>query len=49
MANPSAVFCEEQGGQYFLNDEGEIKAGSCKLTDGKVVEAWEYYRANHKE
>jgi putative hemolysin len=39
MANPSAVFCEEQGGEYSL------KEGTCTLPDGSVVDAWEYYRA----
>lgn len=39
IANPSAVFCEEQGGQYSLEEE------TCTLPDGSVVDAWEYYRA----
>jgi putative hemolysin len=38
IANPSAVFCEEQGGTYSLDDE------TCTLTDGSVVDAWDYYR-----
>ena len=39
IANPSAVFCEEQGGTYSLAD------GTCTLPDGSVVDAWDHYRA----
>jgi putative hemolysin len=38
LANPAAVFCEEQGG---------IVSGvepMCELSDGTVVDAWEYFR-----
>lgn len=38
IANPSAVFCEEQGGIYSLDD------GTCTLPDGSVVDAWDYFR-----
>ena len=38
--NPSAVFCEEQGGEYLLD------TGECRLADGTVRDAWEYFRAN---
>jgi putative hemolysin len=39
LANPAAVFCEEQGG---------VTSGPepmCELPDGSVVDAWEFYRA----
>lgn len=39
LANPAAVFCEEQGG---------IVSGvepMCELPDGTTVDAWEYFRA----
>ena len=38
--NPSAVFCEEQGGEYLL------ETGECRLADGTVRDAWEYFREN---
>lgn len=41
MANPSAVFCVEQGGEYLLS------TGQCKFSNGDLMDAWEYYRANH--
>jgi len=40
LANPAAVFCEEQGG------EAELDTGLCLLADGSSVDQWEYYRAN---
>ena len=39
IANPAAVFCEEQGG-VVSGDEP-----MCELPDGSVVDAWEYYRS----
>lgn len=40
LANPAAVFCEEQGG-VTSGDEP-----MCELSDGSVVDAWEYFRDN---
>ena len=39
LANPAAVFCEEQGGAVFGPEP------MCGLPDGTTVDAWEYYRA----
>ncbi len=39
LANPAAVFCEEQGGTVSGPEP------MCELPDGSVVDAWEYYRA----
>lgn len=41
MANPAAVYCVEQGGEYNLQDS------RCTLADGSVVNAWDYYYAHH--
>jgi putative hemolysin len=38
LANPAAVFCEEQGGTVSGPEP------MCELPDGTVVDAWEYYR-----
>ena len=38
LPNPSAVFCQEQGGEYLLD------TGECRLADGTVRDAWEYFR-----
>ncbi|CAH0525837.1 putative hemolysin [Vibrio hippocampi] len=41
MANPAAVFCEEQG-------EYDLKTGQCKLKSGEVVDAWEFFRQHNQ-
>ena len=40
MANPAAVFCEEQGGRAFGPEP------MCGLPDGTTVDAWDYYRSS---
>jgi uncharacterized protein len=37
LANPAAVFCEDSGGVYSLDD------GTCTLPDGSVVDGWQYF------
>jgi hypothetical protein len=37
IANPAAVFCEDSGGTYALDD------GTCTLPDGRVVDGWAYF------
>ncbi len=39
IANPAAVFCEEQGGAVSGDEP------MCELLDGSIVDAWEYYRS----
>ncbi|MCJ2376489.1 DUF333 domain-containing protein [Vibrio sp. ZSDZ34] len=43
QANPAAVYCVESGGEYMLENS------ECKLPDGSVVNAWDYYRENHPQ
>ena len=43
VANPAAMFCEEQGGRVFGAEP------MCELPDGKTVEAWDYYRSSTSE
>jgi putative hemolysin len=38
LANPAAVFCEEQGGTVSGAEP------MCELPNGTVVDAWEYFR-----
>lgn len=49
MADPSAVFCEEQGGEYLIGENADGQFGQCKLLDGTLVDSWEYYRAEHQD
>ena len=45
IANPAAVFCEEEGGTYKTVEEEAGSRGVCVLADGDEVDAWEYFRA----
>ena len=45
LANPASVFCVEQGGTYALG-QADGSGGTCTLPDGRVVDAWEFFRAN---
>lgn len=49
MANPASVFCEKQGGKSEIRKNADgSEYGVCRLPNGKVVEEWEYFRANNK-
>ena len=43
VANPAAVYCGVQGGTYSAEDE------TCTLTDGRVVDSWEFFRCETEE
>jgi putative hemolysin len=45
LANPAATFCVEQGGTYALS-QPDGSGGTCTLSDGRVVDAWDFLRAN---
>jgi putative hemolysin len=47
MANPSAVYCEEQNMTYEIrtNPDGS-QTGVCILSDGTECDGWEYYRGD---
>jgi hypothetical protein len=47
MANPSAVYCEEQNLTYEIrtNPDGS-QSGVCILSDGTECDGWEYYRGD---
>lgn len=47
IANPAAVFCEDQGGSYHIVDEESGARGICILPDGEKVDAWEFFRAQN--
>ena len=49
MANPASVFCEQQGGKSVnRKDKDGNEYSVCVFSNGKEVDEWEYYRANHK-
>ncbi|WP_243721937.1 amidohydrolase family protein [Meridianimarinicoccus aquatilis] len=47
IANPAATFCALQGGAYAIVQNAEGQRGICTLTDGREVDAWEYFREQH--
>lgn len=46
IANPASEFCVQQGGRVEIRDGADGQVGFCHLPDGKVIEEWEYFRAN---
>lgn len=45
--NPAAVYCVEEGGAYqIVQSKGGVR-GLCVLPDGRVVDAWDYFRERH--
>jgi len=48
LANPSAVYCVQQGGKYDIVDGEEGQTGTCTLTTGKICEGWAYFRGECK-
>ena len=49
MANPSSQYCVSVGGQSFTKkDVDGNEVGYCKLSDGQIVDEWDFFRKNHK-
>jgi len=46
IANPASVFCAKSGGRSEIRNSPTGQYGVCILPDGRVVDEWEYYRAN---
>ncbi|MEM8570471.1 MAG: DUF333 domain-containing protein [Pseudomonadota bacterium] len=46
--NPAAVFCGESGGSYAIVAGADGQRGVCTLADGREVDAWDYFRAQHQ-
>ncbi len=49
LANPAATYCIAQGGLYGIRDGADGQFGICKLPDGTDIDAWTYFRRNHKD
>ncbi|HLE06304.1 MAG TPA: DUF333 domain-containing protein [Candidatus Nanoarchaeia archaeon] len=47
LANPAAVYCNEQGGEYLTEIEANSTASFCKFPNGSLINAWDYFRANN--
>ena len=46
MANPASTFCVEQKGKIEIRKETNGEVGYCHLSNGQIVEEWEFFRAN---
>lgn len=45
LANPAAVFCEQQGGTVEVrSDDAGNQVGVCTFADGTEVDEWAFYR-----
>jgi len=45
MANPAAVYCEEQGGDYDVRSDADgNQYGVCVFDDGSECDGWAFYR-----
>lgn len=44
LANPAAVFCEEQGGTLDMRTDEAGTSGFCIFDDGSECEEWAYFR-----
>ncbi len=45
LANPAAVFCEENGYDYQIQNEADgSQAGVCVFDDGSTCDGWAYFR-----
>lgn len=49
VANPSAVYCEEQGYTYDIRAGPEGQRGFCVFDDGSECPGWEYYQGECNE
>ena len=45
MANPAAVFCEDQGGKSkIVTAQDGSQGGECIFPDGRTCEEWAFFR-----
>ena len=47
LANPAATYCIDSGARYEIRDGDNGQSGVCILSDGREVDAWEYFRENN--
>lgn len=48
LANPASQYCVSLGGTVKMRQTADGTVGDCHLPDGRVVEEWELYRADHE-
>ncbi|MFV0280380.1 MAG: DUF333 domain-containing protein [Rhodoblastus sp.] len=48
IANPASVYCVRRGGRIEIVTTPKGQIGICVLPDGRRIEEWKFFRANHK-
>ncbi|MGE4371675.1 MAG: DUF333 domain-containing protein [Xanthobacter sp.] len=49
LANPASQYCDSLGGKLEIRSTLEGQVGYCHLPDGRVVEEWALFRADHPQ
>lgn len=49
MANPASVYCGQKGGGSVMRETAQGTVGDCHLPDGRVIEEWALFRADHPQ
>ncbi|KMN37015.1 MULTISPECIES: DUF333 domain-containing protein [Chromobacterium] len=50
MANPASVYCGEKGGKLLPQKDAQgNEYALCQLPDGRTVEEWTLFRADHPQ
>lgn len=49
MANPAAVYCEQQGGTLAPVQTPQGVRSDCKLPSGEVIDEWTLWRRDHPD
>jgi putative hemolysin len=47
LPNPASAFCIKSGGKLEIRKGPDGEFGVCRLPDGREIEEWAYYKANH--
>lgn len=49
MPNPASQYCVQQGGKLSIKNEANGQVGYCHLSNGQVIEEWEFFRKSQTE
>ena len=49
LANPASVYCAEQGGSSVPRETPQGTVSDCHLPDGRIIEEWALFRADHPQ
>jgi uncharacterized protein len=49
ISNPASESCIKSGGTLQMRKGAGGEYGVCRLPDGREIDEWAYYRANHRK